>query len=160
MGLTKFSGPVLGAKSLLWELSPGAISSNATTSVIGKTVVPSYEDWFITDIATYCSSNSTTAQFIYKAKIAGVVSNMLVQGVGGSSASVNVVNTVGSLGGSSGTLGFYVPTGSTIYAVSSQVGPTAGYNGAFHGWRQWVNVGNLSAGGVLPHTNSTRSFGN
>lgn len=160
MGLTRYSGPVLGAKGLLFELSPGTISSGATTSVIGKTVVPSYEDWFVSDIATYCSSNSSNAQVKYKAKIAGTVTTMLTVGVGASTTGINVCNTVGSLGGSSGTLGYYVPTGSTIYAVSTSVGPMTLFSGVFHGWRQWVNVGNLSDGGVLPHTNSTRSFGN
>lgn len=160
MGLTRFSGPVLGAKATLCSIDRTSLSSGASTAAFVKTVVPAYEDWFVTDIATSFSTNSSNAQIIYKAKIAGTVSNMLAVSAGASTVGVNVVNTVGSKGGSSGTLGFYVPTGSTIYAVSTSVNPIALFTGIIHGWRQWVNVGNLSAGGTLPHTDSTRSFGN
>ncbi len=160
MALSRASGPILGAKGNLLSYSNNAVSSGATTSVIFRTVVPSYEDWFVTDIATYFSTNSSNAQIIYKSRVASVVSQMLAVSAGASTVGVNVVNTVGFKGGSSGTLGYYAPTGSTIYAVSTSVNPIAGACIQVHGWRQWVNVGNLSDGGTLPHTVSTRSFGN
>lgn len=59
MGKTAFSGPVYGAKSLLWTPFVLVVSSGGTTQTIARTVVPTYEDWMITEVAYACSSCST-----------------------------------------------------------------------------------------------------
>lgn len=61
MGVTRFSGPIYGAKSQLWNPFVVAVSSGATTQTIARTIVPVYEDWFITEAVYACSSCSTGA---------------------------------------------------------------------------------------------------
>src|SRR6185369_10053663 len=61
MGKTAFSGPVYGAKSLLWSPFVLVVSSGGTTQTIAQTIVPVYEDWFITEAYYACSSCSTGA---------------------------------------------------------------------------------------------------
>ena len=169
MGLTRFTGPVYGARGTLWSFDRETRSSGASTVVFVKTVVPSNEDWFVTDINTSMSTNSSNAQVIYKSKVGGVVTGMLTVSAGASTTGINVTSNVGSLGGSSGSWGYYCPTGSTLYAVSTSVNPIAMLCGILHGWRQWVNVGNLDVlslqaasakGGGPNFTASTRSYGN
>lgn len=164
MGLTRFSGPVYGARGTLWSFDRQTVSSGATTAVIAKTIVPSNEDWFVSDINTSMSSNSSNAQVIYKSKSGGTVTGMLTVSAGTSTSGINVTNTVQSLGGTSGTWGYYCPTGSTIYAVSTAIDPISNLASILHGWRQWVNAGNLdigrAGGGGPSFTHSTRSGGN
>lgn len=64
MGKTAFSGPVYGAKSLLWEMHrdnqlPAA--SDTTTVTIASIRVPAYEDWLVTEVKGYRGSSGSTA---------------------------------------------------------------------------------------------------
>lgn len=60
MGKTAYSGPVYGAKSQLWgEYVPVATSGAAGT--YAATIVPTYEDWYVTETCFWCSSCSTGA---------------------------------------------------------------------------------------------------
>ena len=168
MGLTRFSGPAFGAKAMLFCSSPGTLSTGATTTTFAKTVVPQTEDWFITDIAMFCSTNSSNSQVKVKNSIAGVNTTFGVINTGASSVGINVVTAVGASGGSvaagvspgtsSGAIGFYAPSGSSLRCVSTCVNPLAGLHLALHGWRQWVSIGNQDVLGV--YNTSTRSFGN
>lgn len=64
MGKTSFSGPVYGAKSLLWAVPLGADVSGSTASTlsvtVGKIVVPPGEDWIITDVSVFRNSTGST----------------------------------------------------------------------------------------------------
>ena len=64
MGITRFSGPVYGAKSLLWSAHrdnqlPAA--NDTTTVVINRVRVPAYEDWFLTELQVHRGSSGATA---------------------------------------------------------------------------------------------------
>ena len=64
MGITRMSGPVYGAKSLLWSVHrdnqlPGA--TDTTTVTFASVRVPSYEDWFVTEFKAYRGSSGSTA---------------------------------------------------------------------------------------------------
>ena len=68
MGKTAFSGPVYGAKSVLWVAGPAAAASTNASTVAaflqpgyGKRVVPAYEDWIVTEAYLVCSTASTVA---------------------------------------------------------------------------------------------------
>ena len=68
MGKTAFSGPVYGAKSVLWVTGPSAAATtNATTQAAfaqpgyARRVVPAYEDWIVTEAYLVCSTASTVA---------------------------------------------------------------------------------------------------
>ena len=64
MGKTAFSGPVYGAKSLLWTVHrdnqlPAA--NDTTTVTIASIRVPAYEQWLVTEFKGYRGSSQSTA---------------------------------------------------------------------------------------------------
>lgn len=72
MGKMAYSGPVYGAKTLLWCFGPytDAHSTGATTGLLvtnATRTVPPYEDWFITEGQVLNSTNSsvTSGHAIY-----------------------------------------------------------------------------------------------
>lgn len=79
MGKTAFSGPVYGAKSLLWVAGPSAAASSGASTVAAFTqpgysrrVVPAYEDWIVTEAYLTCSTASTVANATgWKLKVEG-----------------------------------------------------------------------------------------
>lgn len=64
MGKTAFSGPVYGAKSLLWSAHKDnqlPAATDTTTVTIAAVRVPAYEDWLITEVQGYRGSSGSTA---------------------------------------------------------------------------------------------------
>ena len=64
MGKTSFSGPVYGAKSLLWSVHrdnqlPAA--GDTTTVTVASIRVPAYEQWLVTEFKAYRGSSGSTA---------------------------------------------------------------------------------------------------
>lgn len=64
MGKTAFSGPVYGAKSLLWSVHrdnqlPAA--GDTTTVTIASIRVPAYENWLVTEFKGFRGSSGSTA---------------------------------------------------------------------------------------------------
>src|SRR3990167_7558230 len=61
---TSFSGPVYGAKSLLWSVHRDnqlPSGGDTTTVTIASVRVPAYEDWFVTEFKGYRGSSGSTA---------------------------------------------------------------------------------------------------
>ncbi len=137
MGKTAFSGPVYGAKSLLWTAGPSAAASSGTSTVAAflqggysRRVVPAYEDWYVTEAYLTCSTASTVAgaaQWILKTEGG---STTLPRG-GGNSTNAATILTIAT-GGSSNVEGSAIaavtpgeyegtwcPAGSTLRWVSS-----------------------------------------
>lgn len=64
MGKTAFSGPVYGAKSLLWSVHrdnqlPAA--NDTTTVTLASIQVPAYERWLVTEFKGFRGSSGSTA---------------------------------------------------------------------------------------------------
>jgi len=138
MGITRFSGPVYGAKGLLWVAGPSAAASTSASTVnaflqpgYGKRVVPPYEDWFITEAYLVCSTASTVAAAQqWKLKVEGG-STLVPRSNGQDSTNSTTILTIASGGSSNvGTLatagvqpgeyeGVWCPAGSTLRWVSS-----------------------------------------
>lgn len=68
MGVTRFLGPVYGAKSCLFSAGPLTGSTGATTTLIMRTIVPNYETWYITEMGVSASTNSSVTGFKLKVK--------------------------------------------------------------------------------------------
>lgn len=138
MGITRFSGPVYGAKSLLCVFGPSAAATtNASTvaaylqSGYGKVTVPPYEDWVVTEGFLTCSTASTVAGAqSWILKVEGG-STTLPRSNGQASTNAASIFTILS-GGSSNVNGFataavtpgeyegtWCPAGSTLRLVSS-----------------------------------------
>lgn len=75
MGLSRHSGPVYGAKGLLWTLGPLTTSTGASTviaAINASRTVPNYEDWFVTEAFITASTNSSaTAAHSIALKVEG-----------------------------------------------------------------------------------------
>ena len=137
MGKTAFSGPVYGAKSLIWSCGPSAAASTSASTVAAfaqpgysRIVVPAYEDWYVTEAHLVCSTASTVAAAAsWKLKVEG--GSTTVPRGGGDSTNAATILTILS-GGSSNVEkrataavtagefeGTWCPAGSTIRWVSS-----------------------------------------
>jgi hypothetical protein len=143
MGLTRNSGPVYGAKGLLWVTGPAAAASTSASTVnaflqpaYGKRVVPPYEDWFVTEAYLTCSTVSTVvaaAQWILKTEGG---STTVPRSNGNASTNAATILTIASGGSSNmgvhaiaavtaGEIeGTWCPAGSTLRWVSSYADAT------------------------------------
>jgi hypothetical protein len=127
MGKTAFAGPVYGAKSLLWTYGPYADvhSTGASTGLLNTNavrVVPSYEDWYITEVAAYTSTNSTAAGH-----------GIYLKSEGGSTTGIVRLDGVSTV---SQTLASFTTGASSVFTGSTTVAATAGeYEG------KWVPAG-------------------
>jgi hypothetical protein len=141
MGKTAYSGPVYGAKSLLWCFGPynDLHSSGATTGLLTPNslrTIPPYEDWMITEMTFSASTNSSVAagHGVYLKSEGGNTSIIPVNQVGNGSTRANtifsLVNAAGSTTWSTWATatadageyeGQWVPAGSTLRIVTSGV---------------------------------------
>lgn len=153
MGKTAFSGPVYGSKSLLFAASFPTISTGASTKAIAVTVVPPYEDWYVTEFkASFSTGSSAGNAFILKTEggssglaryngLASTLAQTLATINSGASTTLNGLQTVTATAGE--YEGAYVPAGSTVRICSSSVNP--------------VSFANLSVMGFIRFIPSTRS---
>jgi len=149
MGKTAFSGPVYGAKSLLWGAGPLTVSTGASTALVCATVVPPYEDWYVTEFkASFSTGSSAGNAFILKSEggssglpryqgQASTVAQTIATINSGTSTSLNALATVTATAGE--YEGLYVPAGSTLRIVSSCVNPLSKVSLSVAGFIRWVN---------------------
>lgn len=140
MGISRFSGPVYGAKSLLWSYGPFADthSTGASTAILNanaKRTVPNYEDWYVTEVHVATSTNSSVANThgLYLKSEGGSTTGVARPGDQPSTVAQTLISFVNPAGSTtwnestvvSGTAGEYegkyVPAGSTLRLVSSGV---------------------------------------
>src|SRR5881397_1137551 len=137
MGVTRFSGPVYGAKANLFSFGPIRGDANASTTLICSVIVPAYETWYLTELQAsnaQASSNSSTPKVVLKVK--GTSTSASYPGPGpdplfptgnpGTAASVTGptstagMNTITVCTVSAGEYeGYAAPANSTIRVVSS-----------------------------------------
>src|SRR5689334_8730338 len=101
MGLTRFSGPTYGAKSLLWAVGPATGSTNASTSRpftnAAGIVIPPYEDWFITEwSASFSTGSSAGNALILKSKGGSTSIQPAPWGTGAGSTTTQTLSNVNS----------------------------------------------------------------
>jgi hypothetical protein len=160
MGKTAFSGPVYGAKSLLWSWGPytdahstGASTGAITVNPVPSRTVPNYEDWMITEMYVTCSTNSSVAgAHGFYLKSEGGSTTGIVRADGQPSTVTQTVISVLNTGTSTNfagsaaataTAGEYegkwVPAGSTLRLVSSGVSLTGTVLVNVMGYIRYVN---------------------
>lgn len=136
MGITRFSGPVYGAKCNLFSFGPVA-AANGSTGLVASALVPPYETWYITEIGfgnTQGTSNSSTPKVIVKVKGTSTSASYPGPGPDPNFPTGNAGSAVSLVGGTStGAFnltatatatageyeGFAAPANSTIRVVSS-----------------------------------------
>lgn len=161
MGITRFKGPVYGAKSLLWTFGPYTQTGTTGASTVLFTAnsaktLPNYEDWYITEVDMRTSTNSSVAagHGVYLksegGSTTGVPPRLDAPGNGSTQAQTifSLVNAAGSTTWStwataSGTPGEYegtwVPAGSSLRLVSSGVSPIGGLQFNVYGYIRYID---------------------
>jgi hypothetical protein len=154
MSLSRFSGPVYGSKSLIASATIATTSSGASSALACSWVVPVYEDWFICEIAGFCSTCSSGGNTLTIKSEGGSTTAAGRDWAGGSNSTK--AQTIGSVTWGTSTTGptlsaaltptageyegVWVPAGSTIRAVlSSVVNPIASLNINLRGYTRFVN---------------------
>lgn len=151
MGKTALSGPVYGAKCLLWSFGPVTGTTGASTVLVAlnaNIVVPPYEDWFPTEVRVACSTCSSVGNnFILKSEggsTTGILRTDYPSTVSQTLATVNTgtsttLSTWAQITASAGEYeGKYVPAGSTLRWVSSGVNPMGAVKLEVMGYIRWV----------------------
>lgn len=124
-------GPDYGAKALLAVVQAGTVATGATNAVVGKVVIPSTEDWVITDWQAYAANQGSNAGVLtLLAGAAAVQASKTITLVTGSPVAVSFTADAGEdegttvAGGS--TLSVQAATGNTT-AVSEVTVQITGY---------------------------------
>lgn len=158
MGYTRFSGPVYGAKSLLWTFGPYTQTGSSGASTVLVTAnasrpVPAYEDWYITEMELRTSTNSSVAaaHAVYLKSEGGstVVPNRMdgkastvaqtvasVANAAGSTTWSTVITTTPTAGEVEGV---YVPAGSSLRLLTSGVSLIGGLQVNVYGYIRYID---------------------
>lgn len=148
MGLSRLSGPVYGAKTLLWSYGPATSgSSGASTAafsganVNSNRTVPPYEDWYITEFYAACTTCSSASNaLILKVEGGSTVIQPNPSAVGNGSTRAATLATLNNTPATSTTWstwatvtadpmeyeGAFCPAGSSLRVVSSGSTPMGG----------------------------------
>jgi hypothetical protein len=139
MGKTAFSGPVFGAKSLLATANVDAVSTGAgdgISTAIGACIVPSGEDWLITDFyGARESTGSTNYGLAIDDDGTNVSSITLTSSLAAQRRSIVVTPDAGEFSGK------LVASGSTItfrLVVSSGIGASSGVQMSIYGYPRFI----------------------
>jgi hypothetical protein len=158
MGKTSFSGPVYGAKSLLWTFGPYTQTGSSGASTVLVTAnaarpVPAYEDWYITEVELRTSTNSSVAaghgvylkseggSTVVPLRQDGKPSTMAqtiasIVNAAGSTTWSTLVQTTPTAGEYEGT---YVPAGSSLRVLTSGVSLLGGLQVNVYGFIRFIN---------------------
>lgn len=100
MGLTRFSGPVYGAKSLLWSYKADNIAVSTAASTVTSLTIPAGQEWFVTDFHAFRGSTFSTAFVITLLDDSTVVANLAItSSLAAQSASTTPTATAGEYEG-------------------------------------------------------------
>lgn len=159
MGKSALSGPVYGAKSLLWVFGPYTQTGTSGASTVLFTanagvVVPNYEDWFITEINLTTSTNSSVAagHGVYLKSEGGSTTGITrISGQFASTVAQTIFSLVNAQGSTTWSTwatagitageyeGIYVPAGSSVRVVSSGVTLIGGLQLLVYGFIRFVS---------------------
>ena len=153
MGFSRQSGPVYGAKAVLAHASIATASTGASTALAASWIVPTGEDWFVCDVAGYCSTCSSGGNTVTIKSEGGSTSAALRDwGAGSNSTKAQTIGSANFGTSTTGPIyaaftptageseGVWVPTGSTVRAVlSSAAAAITNLNVSLYGYRRFVS---------------------
>ena len=122
MGKTAFGGPVYGAKSLLFSAQmalPALTSTVAQT--FGATIVPSYEEWYITEFKAFRGSTGSTGALFELVDDSTIIGSVVIgSSVANATGSTTLTATPGEYEG------LLVAAGSTLAITVTETSTTVG----------------------------------
>lgn len=134
MGKTAFSGPVYGAKQTLLSVGPVS-ASTGSSAIFAGTIVPSGEDWYVTEVALHRNSTGSTNFVVSVQDDSTTIGSV---GVGGSSVVASGITIFAADPGE--YEGLRVASGSTItLSHSSHAGANANNTVTLSGFRRFIN---------------------
>jgi len=154
MSLSRFTGPLYGAKGLLAKFSMGGVTSTgASSALLCSWVVPVYEDWFICEVSAFCSTCSSGGNTVtIKSEGGSTAGAARDWGNGSNSTIAQTVVAVNWGASTTGPIlatatptageyeGKWVPGGSTIRAVISVIAnPISNFNVSLRGFTRFVS---------------------
>jgi hypothetical protein len=157
MGVTRFAGPVYGAKSLLKTLGPITGAQNTSTAAAftnASWTVPNYQDWFVTEVGLSVSTCSSSPQSFLLKSEGGSTTIPARNGPGNGStiaqtltSFANAPTTSTSIGYTMNTLtptageyeGIWVPAGSTMRFVSSCASAPGNLSVDIYGYIRYID---------------------
>jgi hypothetical protein len=133
MGVTRFSGPVYGAKETLFSAGPVS-ASTGSSAVFAGIIVPVGEDWYVTELSMFRTSTGSTNFVVSVQDDSTTIGSV---GVGASSIAAGAVTVFTADGGEHE--GLRILTGSTVtLSHSSHAGPNANVCVAMRGFARWI----------------------
>ena len=138
MGKTSFSGPVFGAKSLLWSIQADRAQGSTTAVTLGSIIVPPGEDWLITDLHVFRGSTHSTASVVTLTDDSTTIGDVAIAssaaGVAGSTTIVKDTDEyMGKLVASQSSLSLLVHDGGSSLA-------SAGWQAWVYGYPRWLQT--------------------
>lgn len=136
MGKTSFSGPVYGAKSLLWMAHGDNLTITSTVATTLQAMqVPAYEDWYVTEFKVYRgSSHSTGVTTTYRLTDDSTVIADVVQASGTASSGAGVLYSTTLTPTPGEYEGFQVAAGSTLAFTYDHGGSSAAVDSNVTAW--------------------------
>jgi hypothetical protein len=138
MGKTSFSGPVWGAKSLLFSVQGDKGQGSSVAVTLGAVVVPPGEDWYITDFCCYRgSTESTGAIFALLDDSTSVATVSFASSVAGLTGSTQPTPDGGEY------MGVRVAENSTLsitFIAGNSTLASSGLKGYVYGFPRWLQT--------------------
>ena len=134
MSVSRFSGPLYGAKQTLITAGPVA-ASTGSSAVFWGSIVPAGEDWYATELVVYRNSTGSTNLAISVQDDSTTIGSV---GVGGSSATGSGISIFTPDGGE--YEGIRIASGSTVtLSHSSHAGPNTNLCVSLYGFRRFIS---------------------
>ena len=142
MGKTAFSGPLWGAKSLLYTVRLETVSSGpgggaALSTIIGGTQVPVGEDWYITDVSMLRTSTGSSVYGVTLVDDSTIISSLTM-----TSTVANAIVSTALVPDGGEFAGLRVISGSTLtvnHQNSTVVGASSGLCVSVYGYPRFVD---------------------
>ena len=144
MGKTSFSGPVYGAKSLLWSVTSKDVGNSTTANTVAAIIVPAGEDWIISDFHVFRGSTHSTA---FVASLVDDSTAIATVAITSSLADQNGSTRIPSTGGE--YTGQAVATGSSLAFTIHNGGSSVASSQVMawvYGFPRWLDTSTLGAG--------------
>lgn len=129
MGLSQVSGPLYGAKSLLFADRIKDAAASTGTTVIGSINVPTGQDWYVTDVHAWRGSTASTGfQLVLSANSTTVATVSITSSLAGAAGQSVVTPTAGEFEGAR------ITAGSSVTLSFNQGGSSVAASTAVAGW--------------------------
>ena len=150
MGITRFNGPVYGAKAAISDRAIASVATAASTTYVTSWIVPAYEDWYLCEMNLFCSTCSSGGNTITLKTEGGSTTILRPDGTQTRSATLGFGTWGASTGGALAPVtlapsageyeGSWVPAGSSVRVLGSSISAVmTNFNISLRGFTRYVD---------------------